>query len=170
MKKQGGSGAGKAARPTKLEDVYGSAWLTAGAGSVVLLIGEAGDPVVEWRHLKQPAEPVGPFDVEHDHHAGTSSIYYGTDPYDVVRVAGPGGITVRDFAVKWLGVGDPSTNDGRNAIAKARRQLEAYARDGKAVCLDPGDKRTSTPARYAVAAFADDPAVDFSETGEKRPA
>jgi hypothetical protein len=34
--------------------------ITAGAGSVVLLWGAAGDPIVEWRHLKQPAAEVGP--------------------------------------------------------------------------------------------------------------
>jgi hypothetical protein len=148
MKKQGGSGSGKATRPTKLEDVYGSAWLTAGAGSVVILVGEAGDPVVEWRHLKQPAEPVGPLTIEHDHHAGTSSIYDGTDPYELVRKAGDEGITARDFSEQWLGDGDPSTQAGKNAIAKAHRKLKAWVRSGQVVCVEPGDKKTSTPARY----------------------
>jgi replicative DNA helicase len=31
-------------KPRSLEDVYGSTWLTAGHGSVVLLRGEPGDP------------------------------------------------------------------------------------------------------------------------------
>jgi replicative DNA helicase len=39
-------------KPKGLEDVYGSTWITAGAGSVILLWGEAGDPVVELSHLK----------------------------------------------------------------------------------------------------------------------
>jgi KaiC/GvpD/RAD55 family RecA-like ATPase len=42
-------------KPTTLSDVYGSTWLTAGAGSVILLWGEAGWPIVELSHLKQPA-------------------------------------------------------------------------------------------------------------------
>ncbi|MCW2738878.1 AAA family ATPase [Nocardioides sp.] len=149
MKKQGGSSTGKATKPTKLEDVYGSAWLTAGAGSVVILIGEAGDPVVEWRHLKQPAEPVGPLTIEHDQQAGTSAIYDGTDPYEFIRKAGDAGITVRDFCGKWLGPADPSTREGRNAIAKARRKLDSYVQLERAECIVPGDKTTSTPARYA---------------------
>jgi replicative DNA helicase len=47
-------------KPTKLDDVYGSAWITAGAGSVVLLHGKAGEPIVELLHLKQPADEVVP--------------------------------------------------------------------------------------------------------------
>jgi len=63
-KGQGGS------RPTTLEDVYGSTWITAGAGSVVLLWGSAGDPIVDLAHLKQPAAEVGPHRIEHDHFTG----------------------------------------------------------------------------------------------------
>jgi hypothetical protein len=43
-----------------LDDVYGSTWLTSGLGSVMVADGEPGDPTVELRHLKQPAEPIGP--------------------------------------------------------------------------------------------------------------
>ncbi|WP_193608265.1 AAA family ATPase [Nocardioides lijunqiniae] len=166
MKKQGGSGSGKATKPTKLEDVYGSAWLTAGAGSVVILVGEAGDPVVEWRHLKQPAEPVGPLTIEHDHHAGTSAIYDGTDPYEFIRKAGDVGITVRDFCDKWLGPMDPSKQEGRNAIAKARRKLDAYVRSGFADCIDRGDKAERRPARYAARVAPLDAAHAFSPISE----
>lgn len=60
--------------PTTLADVYGSGWITAGAGSVVLLHGEAGAASVELRHLKQPAEPVGPLTIEHDPVAGVSRV------------------------------------------------------------------------------------------------
>ena len=50
-----------------LDDVYGSTWLTSGLGSVFVLDGEPGDPTVELRHLKQPAEPIGPLTLRHDH-------------------------------------------------------------------------------------------------------
>ena len=56
--------------PTTLADVYGSAWLTAGAGSVLLLTGDAGDPIVRASHLKQPMEPWGPAEMAHDHAEG----------------------------------------------------------------------------------------------------
>ena len=58
------------AKPNGLEDVYGSTWLTAGMGSVVLLWGAAGDPNVELRHLKQPVAEVGPLRIEHDQLTG----------------------------------------------------------------------------------------------------
>ena len=50
-------------KPTSLNDVFGSVWITAGAGSVILLWGEAGDPIVELTHLKQPADEVGPLEL-----------------------------------------------------------------------------------------------------------
>lgn len=66
-----------APKPKTLPDVYGSAWITAAAGSVVLLWGDAGDSQVELLHLKQPASVVGPLQVEHDHATGRSSIVEG---------------------------------------------------------------------------------------------
>lgn len=60
--------------PNKLSDVYGSRWLTAGTGSVVVVWGEAGAERVQFRHLKQPAETVGPFAVEHNHQTGISVV------------------------------------------------------------------------------------------------
>jgi hypothetical protein len=57
MVKRGANGT----KPTELADVYGSAWLTAGAGSVLLLWGAAGDLLVEMKHLKQPVGEVGPY-------------------------------------------------------------------------------------------------------------
>jgi replicative DNA helicase len=58
-------------KPRTLDDMYGSVWLGAGAGSVVLLWGEAGDVQVELLHLKQPAAVVGPWTVSIDHATGT---------------------------------------------------------------------------------------------------
>jgi energy-coupling factor transporter ATP-binding protein EcfA2/5S rRNA maturation endonuclease (ribonuclease M5) len=61
-------------KPTTLSDVYGSTWITAGVGSVLLLWGEAGDSIVEFLHLKQPAEEIGPLKVVHDHATGTTDL------------------------------------------------------------------------------------------------
>lgn len=117
------SGAGK---PNHLADVYGSRWLTAGAGSVVMVWGEAGDPVVDFDHLKQPAEPVGPLKVVHDHLAGTSVIAEMTDAWTVVRDAF-NGVTATGAAIIMFS--EPSPN--RNSVEKARRQLESLVRRGK---------------------------------------
>jgi hypothetical protein len=60
-------------RPDQLDDVYGSTWLTAGMGSVICLWGKPGDTTVSLTHLKQPAEPIGPMMVLHDHARGHST-------------------------------------------------------------------------------------------------
>jgi replicative DNA helicase len=62
-------------KPDSLDDVYGSTWLTSGLGSVVgLWSKEAGDDLVEFSHLKQPAEPVSLGVVRHDHPAGRTTV------------------------------------------------------------------------------------------------
>jgi hypothetical protein len=105
-------------KPKTLTDVYGSRWITAGAGSVVLVWANAGDAVVEWSHLKQPAEPVGPFKVQHDHTTGTSAILDQVNPVAMAE-SSPGGITVKDFAVLLFDKESPS----RNEVELARRRL-----------------------------------------------
>lgn len=61
-------------KPKRLDDLYGSQWIAAGAGSVVYLYGEAGDLEVTMLHLKQPDNVVGPLKVIHDHGTGTSTV------------------------------------------------------------------------------------------------
>lgn len=60
--------------PKRLDDLYGSQWIAAGAGSVVCFWGEAGDESVDMLHLKQPDNVVGPLTLTHDHTTGTSTI------------------------------------------------------------------------------------------------
>ena len=116
------------ARPNTLEDVYGSTWITAGAGSVILLWGAAGDPLVELVHLKQPATEIGPLKIEHNHITGRSSVYRGAvDALAVLRNA-PAGVTSVDLARLMFEVEKP--ND--NLRKKAQRSLERLVRDGHA--------------------------------------
>ncbi len=136
-----GAGGGK---PNKLEDVYGSTWITAGCGSVILLWGEAGDLVVDLEHLKQPAETLGPFKVLHDHEQGTSSILEQVDVLKLVR--DQPGITAADVALCLCGGEQPSANDRE----RARRKLERLVRDGL-VHYKPGSqggKGGGEPSRY----------------------
>ncbi len=76
-------------QPGTVADVYGSVWLSSGTGSIILLTGQPGDPIVGFRHIRQPAEEVGPLRLSHDETSGTMSILSGTDPVEVVRAAGP---------------------------------------------------------------------------------
>lgn len=116
--------------PSSLAEVYGSTWITSGAGSVLVLIGEAGDVLVEMRHLKPITEVVGPLKIEHDHAAGISRIVDGSDPLALLR-SSPHGITATDLAAMLHDTEKPTANQKE----KARRKLERLCSDGLAVLL-----------------------------------
>lgn len=120
------------ARPSTLADLYGSVWITSGAGSVVLLWGAAGDPIVDLHHLKQPAEPVGPLRVIHDHEHGISQVWQSTDPLVVLRLAGEAGVSAQRLAAAMFETDKPD----RNQTEKARRKLTNLVRDGLAESLE----------------------------------
>jgi hypothetical protein len=132
-------------KPTTLADLYGSVWLSSGAGSVVLLAGDAGDPIVELLHLKTPAAEVGPMRVIHDHDAGTSAVWHSTDLMMMARVKGADGLTAKDAARALFSVETPK----HAQVEKARRKLQSLAKSGQ---LDyvAGDEATSTPAVWTL--------------------
>lgn len=111
---QGGSA------PKTLADVYGSRWLTAGMGSVLCVWGDAGDLVVELRHLKQPAEEVGPLTLLHDHAHGLTTVHDHVDLEQILANAAHG-LVVSEAASLLFATADPT----RNEVEKARRRLEA---------------------------------------------
>jgi replicative DNA helicase len=123
-------------RPHTLDDVYGSTWLVGGAGSVVSLWGKPGDPIIEFRHLKQPCAEVGPLTLIHDHDRGTTRVHEPADLFSLVRAALDGGLTVRSAACHLYGTSDPD----RNQMEKVRRKLDRLARDGRTVRV--GGSRT----------------------------
>jgi replicative DNA helicase len=112
-------------KPTTLADVYGSTWITSGAGSVISLWGEPGDPLVELTHLKQPADDVGPLDLEHDHTTGTTRRRERADVWTALH--SPGGTTAADAATLVYGKGYT-----RAQLEKVRRRLIRYVEDGHA--------------------------------------
>jgi replicative DNA helicase len=111
-------------KPNTLDDVYGSGWLTAGMGSVLCLWGKPGDSLVELTHLKQPAEPVGPLMVMHDHATGQSKAVHvppGRPPRQreilaVFAQKGGTGTTLKLSDLKHLGGDDDSAT--RRALKK----------------------------------------------------
>jgi hypothetical protein len=151
--KRSGNAQGK---PNSLADVYGSQWITAGAGSVLLLWGNAGDLVVELSHLKQPAADVGPLQVGHDHVAGRSFLYEGSGNRDSLLDLLRSGPQTASTVASWI-YGDACD---RAAVAKARRRLDKLVELGQAARLDDGPTRGGTAGgsqgtRYVTASSRD---------------
>jgi replicative DNA helicase len=142
-------------KPKTLADVYGSGFITAGCGSVLLLWGEPGDPVVELSHLKQPAGEIGPVQVLHDQHTGQSSLLDRVDAYAILEAASDG-LTVGEAATALYG-----TSHSTNEREKARRQLDRLVRAGHAhkEAGSRGGGGDRDPARYYLV-------VDHSEAPE----
>jgi replicative DNA helicase len=139
-KGQGGS------KPTTLEDVYGSTWITAGAGSVLLLWGAAGDPIVELRHLKQPASEVGPLKIETDHFTGRSILFRGQVDALLIMRRAANGIAAAELARLMFECEKPNDNQRK----KAQRTLDRLVRDGLAHKTDyvPAGDGGAIAARY----------------------
>ena len=99
-------------------DIYGSTWITSGAGSVLLLSGDPDDAVVRLHHVKQPMEEVGPWNVAHHQTEGRLEI---VDQVDVAElVARRGRVTVKDLATVLFDTPVPNRNQvgrhGANSI------------------------------------------------------
>ncbi len=123
-------------KPRNLEDVYGSRWLTAGAGSVIFLWGKPGDAVVELYHRKQPAGEIPPLHMTIDAEHGTVSAEASADIASLIAASGlgAGAFTVHAAAQLMAGTLTPD----RNQTEKARRQLKAMEAEGRAAVVDPG--------------------------------
>ncbi len=124
-------------KPTSLADVYGSTWLTSGAGTVHLLFGDPGDPVVQYTNLKPSMATVGPFSVVHDE-SGRSRVY---QQVDLVRLASATshGITAADAA---KAIDESSHKPKASDVEKARRRLEKLVETGQLARID------GAPVRY----------------------
>lgn len=119
-------------RPNTLDDVYGSNWLTAGMGSVLLLWGKPGSPIVELAHLKQPGAVVGPLNVTHDQAAGTSSVrHVDGELMSMLAAAGATGVSLKEVSQVLFGAID------RPEKERARRRLQRLVEE-KCVRHEPG--------------------------------
>jgi AAA domain len=118
--------------PNHVADVYGSAWLTNGTGSIILLGGEPGDPIVSFKHPRQPANEVGPFQLLHDQAAGVITVHHAVDLLDMAAHCGPEGLTAKTAAAALFDMDRPTNGQ----IEKARRKLNRLADLGKLVCCD----------------------------------
>lgn len=109
-----------------ISDVYGSQWITGGVGSVIMLTGQPGDPIIGFRHIKKPSDEVGPFRLEHDETAGQMTIWHDVDLLELALASQPDGLTARAAASAIFDVENP----GRGDVEKARRRLDAKVDEG----------------------------------------
>lgn len=126
--------------PKTLADVHGGMELTAGAGSVALIWGSAGDPVVEFIHLKQPAEMVGPLSLVHNHEAGRTWVENMPDEADILKIEPWKVWSTTDLAGAASG---SDAKPSRGDIERTRRKLERLVADGLVVRL-PGEVSAGT--------------------------
>jgi replicative DNA helicase len=133
--------------PDTVDSVYGSAWLTAGHGSIVSLWGSPGDPIVRFRHLKQAANEVGPFDVILDHQFGMLERNSEEDALALLVHAGPGGLAAADVAKSVFQTTAPS----RAQVEKSRRRLELLCDKGLALARRPDGFRGAGTTYVAAA-------------------
>lgn len=92
---------GENRRPDSLSDVYGSRWLTAGQGSVLMLVkaGESDKDQVEMRQLKEPSDRVPALLLQHDRSRGRTRVVEASqDPEQILRMAGSAGATAMEVA------------------------------------------------------------------------
>lgn len=148
-------------KPAKLDDLYGSRWISAGAGSVISLWGQAGDPVVDLTHLKPPVETVGPWQIGIDSATGKVSIARGVDLIEQIRLRGPNGITAAQAAQLLYSSETPS------ATEKARRRLDRKVADGLLIKENGqrGGNHGSNHAAWFLAAITE-PFTEQSRAGQ----
>jgi hypothetical protein len=104
--------------PTNVADIYGSAWIANGTGSIILLAGEPGDPIVGFRHVRAPADEVGPWRLLHNQRAGLLTVEHHVSVSALAEACG-GKITAKQAAAGIYETDDPS----RAQIQKATRRL-----------------------------------------------
>lgn len=109
----------------RVEKVFGNIWITAGAGSIIHLDGEPGDPIVRFNHVKKPDTEVGPFTLSVDNTAGTMELFEAVDLVEMARQ--PGGVTVAAAAAALFEEEKPT----RAQKEKARRRLEKLEKEGR---------------------------------------
>lgn len=113
--------------PKALPDVYGSTWITAGAGSVVSLWGDAGSSIVDLTHLKQPVSEVGPWRVVHNHQHGHSTVLTEFDVEQFLRQVGAPVSTKHVAAARVNKFPNDLT---KSNIEGTRKTLESLVRQG----------------------------------------
>lgn len=115
-----------------VSEVYGSTWLTSGAGSVITLTGDPGDPVIEFRHVKQPLNEVGPWRLLNNPDRGQMAVDHQVDLVVLATASGRHGLTAYAAAAEIFEKDKPT----KAQVEKARYRLDKLARSGVLVRIE----------------------------------
>jgi AAA domain len=155
-------------KPSKLEDLYGSRWITSGAGSVICLWGDAGDLVVELTHLKAPAAQAGPWQVGINPAAGTVHLEHpAVDLVEQVRLRAGHGMTA-DVAARLIFECEPTASQVKKAAYRLDKKVTEgilYRRPGQ---RGGGSDRAMTTWFLAAADPESNPEPGAGEQSEKQ--
>jgi replicative DNA helicase len=146
--------------PVGVNDVFGSTWLTSGAGSVIQLTGDPGDPVIKFRHVKLPANEVGPWHLHHDPDKGWMEVIR-FDFEKAANNAGVHGLTAKDAAKELYETSRPTDAQCK----KAQRQLDKLVKRGVLARVDGhrgGDGGSRPTTWYAVGLASKDAQDELS--------
>ena len=125
-----------------VDDLYGSTWISSGAGSILMLTGNPGDPIVGLRHIKQPMDEVGPFQVLHNADTGRTTIWHSTDLLAVIRARKI--ITAKEAAAVMFDTDAPTSAQ----TGKGRRRLDGLLGDGLLRIVQDADEASQQPTLY----------------------
>lgn len=119
-------------RQLDLDDVYGSAWLTAGAGSVLLVDGKPGTGILRLEQLKAPAMFVGEMEVTVNYETGELTKRTTRDLDVWIKDYGMP-ITVRMATAYKLNIPEETVDTNSYEYKKMRQHLERLENDGLVV-------------------------------------
>jgi hypothetical protein len=136
-------------KPNNINGIYGSTWLTSGCGSVVLLWGEPGDPIIEFTHLKQPMNEVGPLKVKHNRETGLAELFHDpdTDVLALSRRCASSGLSAQEAANCMFG----EEKATKAQVEKARRRLGELVAANLLVFREAGTGRGNAGRWFPVA-------------------
>lgn len=121
--------AGGSKRELDLDSVYGSAWLTAGSGSVLLVDGRPGSGIFRLEQLKAPATFVDQMEIAVDYETGsfTKRTVRDLDVW-ISNYGMP--ITIRMATAFKLAIPEEDVDTDSAEYKKVKRHIEALERDG----------------------------------------
>lgn len=142
---------GENRKPTSLADVYGSRWLTAGQGSVLMLVrpGEDNKDIIEINQLKEPMDKVRPILAKHDRVNGRTSVIKEVDDVEgFLQECGEAGATILEVAAVLFGKGKTEVSQAEKKVAERKLNGLAYGERATKQAAQRGGEGGTKPARY----------------------